>query len=379
MSRALIPRAEQAARLSAIRTEAAAAGAQAMLVDQAELLAWATGYTVSETMYRAAVVPLDGPPFWVLRRLDLEPCRAASWVTDITGFDDAMNPHAEVAAAIRRQGLDRAVLLADSDSHGHTLETRRQLAACLPEVRFEDRPGLSDRLRRCKSETEIALLREAAAIGDAAMEVLRASCRPGLTEREATAIVAAEFLRRGADTGETGPILRAAGDSGFLHGTRGELPLAEGDVLHAELVPKRALYSARVMRPILVGGDRRGISALVARLASLQDRQIGAMRPGARARDVDGLLRDALLGEGLRQDFGNVTGYSLGLYGRTPRASDFSFALHPSAEWRLEAGMVFHMYVSAAGAAISETVVVRQDGGERLSTLPRRALPAGMA
>jgi Xaa-Pro dipeptidase len=377
VTRALVPAAEQRSRLLAIRAEIAAAGADAMLIDQAELLAWATGFSISETMYRAAVVPLQDAPFWVLRELDREPCVAASWVADVTGFADEADPHAEVAGALRRHGLGACRLLADSDSHGHTLHTRQRLQALLPELHVLDRPGLSNRLRRCKSPSEIALLREAAAIGDAAMDAVRAACRPGLTEGEAAAIASAEFLRRGADSGDTGPILRASGDAGFLHGPRGAAPLAAGDVLHVELVPKRALYSARVMRPILVGEDRHGTAERVLQLAALQDRQIAAMRPGVPARQADALLREAVLGAGLRSSFANVTGYSLGLYGRTPRVSDFSFALHPRADWDLEAGMVFHLYVSAGGAAISETVVVREDGGERLSRLPRSALRAG--
>lgn len=328
-------------------------------------------------MYRAAVVPLAASPFWVLRALDLDPCLAATWLPDAIGFPDHADPHAAVAAALRSHGLAAARLLTDSDSHGHTLHTRRRLEALLPDVRFVDRPGLSDRLRRCKSETEIGLLRKAAAIGDTAMDAIRAAARPGLTEREAASIAAAVFLRLGADTGEAGPILRAAGDAGFLHGTRGETPLADGDVLHVELVPKCALYSARVMRPILVGEDRRGMAGIVEQLVALQDRQIAALRPGAEAAAVDAVLRDAVLAAGLRASFDNVTGYSLGLYGRTPRASDFSFALHPGAAWRLEAGMAFHLYVSAAGAAISETVVVRAEGGERLSRLPRALLRGG--
>jgi Xaa-Pro aminopeptidase len=378
MSRALIPPAEQEARLAAVRLAVAEAGAAAMLIDQAELLAWATGYTVSETMYRAAVVPLSGASFWVLRRLDLEPCLAATWLPEVTGFADDADPHVEVANGLMAHGLGAAALLVDSDSHGHTLHTRQRLAALLPDAHFIDRPGLSDWLRRCKSETEIALLREAAAIGDAAMEAIRAACQPGLTARAAAAIAAGEFLRRGADGGETGPILRAAGDMGFLHGARDDTPLAEGDVLHVELTPRRALYSARIMRPIVAGRDRRGIAVLVDRLVAMQDAQIAAMRPGIEARAADAVLREAALGAGLRREFTNVSGYSLGLYGRTPRASNFSHALHPGAAWRLEEGMVFHLYVSAGGAAISETVVVRETGGERLSGLPRSLLSGGV-
>ncbi len=56
-----------------------ATGADVLLIDHAELLAWATGYTVSETMYRAAFLPLEGEPWFVLRDLDARPCRDACW------------------------------------------------------------------------------------------------------------------------------------------------------------------------------------------------------------------------------------------------------------------------------------------------------------
>ena len=54
-----------------------------------------------------------------------------------------------------------------------------------------------------------------------------------------------------------------------------------------------------------------------------------------------------------------------------PRTSDFTRILHPQSDWRVERNMVFHLYASAAGVSISETVLVGADGGERLTQLPR--------
>ena len=46
----------------------------------------------------------------------------------------------------------------------------------------------------------------------------------------------------------------------------------------------------------------------------------------------------------------------------------------PDADWRLKAGMTFHMYASAdAGAALSETVLMT-DGGPRRPTRTGRRL-----
>lgn len=368
---------EFARRVAEARAAMAAVGADLLLVDHGELLAWLTGYTVSETMYRAALLPRAGEPWFVLRALDLVPCRQQTWLRDIVGFPDVGDPHRAVAETIAARGFAQARIGADFNSYGFSAHTRDRLAAFLPDASFLDLTGVSDRLRRVKSTAEIAVLGRAAGIADRAMEAVRRAAVPGITPREASALAAAEFLRDGADSGDVGPIVRAAGDDAFLHGALSEAPLGDGDILHVELIPKVAGYGARLMRPVLIGADRRGMADVAERLIALQDRQIAAMRPGAPAAAVDAILRQAVLAGGLRARYDNVTGYALGLYARTPRTSDFSYAFRPNAEWRLEAGMVFHMYVSASGLGISETVVVEPAGGRRLTAATRGLLIGG--
>jgi Xaa-Pro aminopeptidase len=372
----LFPREEFAGRVAKARAAMAESGAELLLVDHAEFLAWLTGYTVSETMYRAAFLPRQGEPWFVLRELDADPCRDACWFADIVGFADTAEPHQVMAEEIRRRRFAEAVIGADHASYGFTAATRGRFAALLPEARFVDLPRASDLLRAVKSPAEIALIGEAAGIADKAMAAIAAMARPGLSPRAAAAIAAACFLENGADTGETGPIVPGIGDHEFLHGVMTAQPLGEGDILHVELIPKVRNYGARLMRPVLIGEDRRDLAPLAARLVALQDRQLAAMKPGAVARNVDAILREAVLAEGLRPAYDNVTGYMLGLYGRTPRPSDFSRVFLPSSGWRLEEGMVFHMYVSAGGLGFSESVIVEEGGGRRLTKTPRALLSA---
>lgn len=368
------PREEFTARVAKTRAAMAEAGADVLLIDHAEFLAWLTGYTVSETMYRAAFLPREGGPWFVLRELDAGPCRAACWFSDIIGYADTAEPHAVMADELRRRGLAAVRIGADHGSYGFTAATRDRLGALLPEARFIDLPAASDLLRAVKSPLEIVLIGDAAGIADKAMAAIATRARPGFSPRAAAAIAAACFLDNGADTGETGPILPGIGDHEFLHGVMTAQPLQDGDILHVELIPKVRNYGARLMRPVLIGEDRRGLAPLAERLVALQDRQLAAMKPGVLARDVDAILREAVLTEGLRPDYDNVTGYSLGLYGRTPRPSDFSRVFLPSSDWRLEEGMVFHMYVSAGGLGFSESVVVQAGGGQRLTLTPRALL-----
>jgi Xaa-Pro dipeptidase len=92
----------------------------------------------------------------------------------------------------------------------------------------------------------------------------------------------------------------------------------------------------------------------------------------------DAILRGGVLDAGLRDSFDNISGYTLGFYAPMgPRTSDFTRIFHPYADWRLEAGMVFHMYASAAGVSFSETVLVSADGPQRLGGLPRELMGSG--
>jgi Xaa-Pro dipeptidase len=108
-------------------------------------------------------------------------------------------------------------------------------------------------------------------------------------------------------------------------------------------------------------------------MIALQDEQLAALKPGAKARDVDRIMRQGALDAGLRPTYDNITGYTLGHYpDYMLRASDFTWVFLPTSDWTVEEGMAFHMYTSAGGIAISETVVVGADGAERLTKIDRK-------
>lgn len=345
-----------------------------MLVDHGELLAWLTGFTVSETLYRACLVPLNGEPWMVLRQLDEAPCRTQSPKLEVESYRDDQDAWHAVAQSLISRGYQQARIGADFYSYGMTVHSWQQLSRYLPEVTWHDLTGLSDRLRSVKFPAEIAALRQAAAIADATMMAIGAEVEGGWRVRDVAALAAGQFLQLGADTGETGPIVIASGDNGFLHASGHEQRLGSGDVLHVELIPKVKHYSARLMRPFIVGQISAQRAELAQQLIAIQDQQFAAMKPGMVAHEVDAIVRDAVLNRGLRADYPNITGYALGLYTRTPRPSDFSCSFHARAQWLLEENMVFHMYISAQGLAFSETVRVTPAGVERLTNLPRQLL-----
>ena len=361
-------------RVARLRAAMQQAGADLFLVDSAELMTWISGFGISETLYRGCLVPAEGEPWIVLRALDAPLARANSWIETVLSYPDSDDPLEAVAVSIETRGFADGVLGYDPNSYGHTTHRHRCLSERLPGLRWVGEPGISDRLRAVKDDAEVTLLRRAATIADRSMAEVRAAARTGLTVREAAAVAASAYLRHGADDGQVGRIAKGRGGSGFLHAELNDHPLEPGDILHCELVPRVQHYSARMMRPVVIDAPARELAEAAEALLAIQDAQYAAMQPGALACDVDAVLRDAVLSQGLRDSYENVTGYTLGIYHRTPRSSDFSHVFLPTSRWRLEPGMVFHMYASARGLGFSDTILVTEEGPERLTRTERALL-----
>lgn len=369
----IFSRAEYADRLHAVRDRMRERRIDVLVLDEIEHLAWVAGWHASGSMYHACLVPLDGEPVMVLRRLDEPVFRERSWLADCVLFADVEDAVKVVATTLGRRGWATARIGIELDSHYLTVQRYETIRTALPRATWVDFSGVLRELRLRKSPQEIAYLRQAAAIADQAMREAVAAAGEGRNERDAAAAASLAFLRLGADTGRTGPITSGR-RSGSLHGSLGDHRLVAGDLLHMELVPSVHGYSARLMRPTVVGLPSPERDETARLLVAIQDEQIAAMTPGALARDVDRICREQVLKAGLRDTYDNVTGYTLGYYGTPlpPRTSDFTRAFLPTAEWTLEAGMVFHMYTGARGMAFSETVLVTPGGPDRLTRLERR-------
>ena len=369
----VFPRAEYQDRLRGVRREMAARQVDLLIVDETEHLAYLAGWHASGSRYHCCLVPVDGDPVMVFRRLDEPAFLERTWLSEHVSFADAEEPVDAVGRAIAARGWEAGRIGVETDSHYLTVEIYEALRRALPRATFVPFATVLRELRLRKSPREIDYLRQAAAIADQAMLEAVAAVGEGLSERVAAITASNAFLRLGADTGRTGPIT-AGRRSGTLHGLLGDHQLRRGDVLHMELVPSVNGYSARLMRPTVIGPPSPEQAHAAVQLIEIQDEQIAAMKPGAVARDVDRVCRGRVLAAGLRDSYDNFTGYTLGYYGAThpPRTSDFTRAFLPSADWVLEPGMVFHMSTGARGMSFSETVLITDGGAERLTRLERR-------
>ena len=365
---------EFATRLARLRDHMHRAEVDVALFDEIEAMAWLTGYGNSENRWRCVVIPLEGEPFFLIRALDATPCRQHNWIEEIRTFRDWEDPLPVLRDALAERGLTRCRIGVDYNSYCMPVARFARMQVVLPNARFVDLGNLVWRLRLIKSPAEIALLRRCAGVADTALRRAATACVSGASQREAAREAVNAFVELGADPGPPGPITAGRGWD-FLHGHLEDSVLHDDDIMHIELTPRICGYSARTMRCVAVGVANPALVAVAGRLAEIQDRQIAAMRPGAVARDVDAILREGVLNAELRESYDNITGYTLGYYAYPgPHTSDFTRIFHPMADWAIEPNMVFHMYASAGGASLSETVLITGSGSELLTALPRAVL-----
>jgi Xaa-Pro aminopeptidase len=365
-------REEYMRRLSAIRTAMRERNAEVALVDEAEHLCYLTGFDRSATRYQVCAIPLEGDPVMLLRSLDEPSFLERSWLTDHVLVADWEDPVEILAATLARRGWAERRIGLELDSNYLTVRRWQAITAALPRATFVDFGEVLREIRLTKSTEEVAYLRQAAGIADRAIAAAIATAGEGRSERDAAIAASRTFLELGADSARPG-VITSGSRAGSLHGVLGDHRLERGDILHLELVPQVRGYSARIMRPTVIGAPATAQSETARMLIDIQDRQLAAMKPGAVAADVDRICRDGVLAAHLRDRYDNATGYTLGYYAPwSPRTSDFTRLFVPTATWVLEPGMVFHMYVSAQGLAFSETVLVTDNGAERLTRSERR-------
>ncbi|MGE0005986.1 MAG: M24 family metallopeptidase [Parvibaculaceae bacterium] len=359
---------EYEARLAAVRGEMRSRRIDALIVDQFEHLVYLFGYLPTAAKYQACIVPVDGAPRMIVRSMDLPTFRTHSWLGSFREFADYEDPVRILAEELQRD-FPKARIGFEGDSHIFTAGRYLQLKHHLPEADLVDFSPVLIQMRLIKSPAELNYMREAAGIADACMAAAIEAAAEGVNEREAAAAAYATAMRAGADNGRV--LLSASGPlSDNLHGRLGTRILASGDLLHLEMVPQIRGYSARLMRPVFIGAPAPEVAAVGTRLIEIQERQFAAIRPGVPGREIDRIAREQLEA-GLCERYRNHTGYTLG-YHAQPRTSDLTRIFTPIADWELEPGMVFHMFLSIRGVSIGETILVTPSGAQRLTRTERR-------
>ena len=363
-----------AERLRLAADATGAAGLGALLLTPGPDLRYVTGYDAQQLeRLTCLALPADGDPFLVVPRLELPAAQASpagGFGLEMIAWDETDDPYELVA---RRLGPVSSVGLADRMWAMMVLRFR----AALPAARQGLASAALRDLRSRKSPAEVAALREAGAAIDRVHAAVPGWLRPGRTELEVAADVAAAISNEGH--ARTDFVIIASGPNAASphHEPSGRV-LAPGDAVVVDIggtMPSG--YCSDCTRVYAIGSPPAEFTAYYEVLRDAQQAACEAVRPGVTAEAVDAAARTPITQAGYGPQFVHRTGHGIGL-----ETHEDPYIVAGNAE-PLAPGMAFSIepgiYPGPHGARIEDIVVCTEQGHERLNHVTRELVVVGGA
>lgn len=377
----VFPRTEYLRRLAAVKSEMVKREIEALVITFDRSINYLTGYTArSAYVPQALVISVhEEEPTFILRLMDVPAAIHLTFLerNRIIGYPEALIGNPE------KDGYDAVVDFlrqANFATRGIGLElgqlparAANNFQARLPDARIVDCTHVITWIRTIKSDLEITLMREAAAIADAGMMRAAEVIRPGVHEADAIAEILST-LARGANgkhgTGIANIFLCSSPRTGTSHITWSEDVFRQGSQINLELGGVRHTYTAAVMRTFSIGKPsdhlRRLHEAEVAGLEAALDK----VRPGATCNDVARAFNGTIEKLGFQKE--SRCGYGIGI--------DWNEAVTSLKEGDmtvLKPNMTFHLMLGNwidedFGYVLSETFRVTESGADVLTGVPRK-------
>jgi len=347
----------------------------ALFLFQQESMFWLTGYdTFGFCFFQCLVVRADGTMALLTRSADLRQAQHTSNIGDVRIWKDGRdaNPAADLLALARDLGLANKRIGVEYESYGLVASNYRKLeAAFADEADLVDASPIVTRLRAVKSTEEIAYVRRAAELSDAADRAALDIIRAGADEGEILAAQHNAIFAGGGDYPGNEFIIGSSRDALLCRYKSGRRRLDANDQITLEFAGADRHYHAAIMRTVVVGEPR---PLHLSYHAAAKDALLACeaeLKPGRTAGDVFAAHARVFDAHGLGQHRLNACGYSLGAK-FTPSWMDWPM-FYEANDWEIVPGMVMfaHMILmdseSETAMCLGRTYLVGAGGAEALN------------
>ncbi len=230
--------------------------------------------------------------------------------------------------------------------------------------------GLVEKLRRVKDKQEIALIRKACGIADAAFETVLPSIKPGMTEKDVALLIDNTLRKMGADKEAFETIAACGPNAACPHASPTDAVLGHHQLLKLDFGARHRGYNSDITRTICLArpvAKQREVYEIVLEAQRLA---IEAIAPGRSGKEIDTVARAYIASEGYGDNFGHGLGHQLGIEVHDgPGLSQTSdLILAPGNVLTVEPGIYIEGW---GGVRIEDNVLVTQSGCEVLTAAPK--------
>lgn len=355
-------------RLGLLRRRMAGAEISALLVTHLPDVRYLCGFTGSSAALvvtrRAARLYTDGR--YIAQAEEVQAAKV-----EIVPTSPAVAAVQWLAAGFGEQAAEAAIGFDASQTTVAQLEKLREaLPARLRKKLLKPVESLVERLRWLKDEDELAVMTEAAALGDRLFEHMLGFLRPGLTEVAVAAELEFQARMRGAEGMSFESIVAAGARSALPHGRASEAKLPRRGLLTLDFGVILKGYCSDMTRTVCLGRPTGREREVYETVLAAQESAVAAVAAGVACGRVDEAARGVLRQAGMAEAFSHSTGHGVGLeIHEGPRVgAGQKEKLAPGMVITIEPGAYF---AGDFGVRIEDMVAVTRAGGVVLTHSPK--------
>ncbi len=316
----------------------------------------------------AVVVPVTGKTLVVCPAFEVERIKQHGAIADARGWEEQENPYKLVKNVVRElKPRGNGVIALESTT---SYEVSVALADQLSGWKFVNAAPVTERLRIIKAPEEVALIRRAIEITEAAIAATFAQLTAGQSERDVAQLLSREMQQRGAPGGG---LVQFGPSSALPHGGPAGPKLERETVVLIDCGCRVTGYESDITRTIWFGDSPSDEFKKVFNL--LHDAQTAAMQLGrplyTPCQEMDRAARKVISDGGYGPSFTHRLGHGLGMDGH-----EVPYLVEGN-ETRLEPGMVFTIepgiyQLGRFGVRIEDDCLMTDQGVEVLSHRPAK-------
>lgn len=227
------------------------------------------------------------------------------------------------------------------------------------------------KIRSHKTPDEIALMRRATQISEAALDRLIQEVKPGMTENQIATRLEALMMEGGGEELAFGTLVQTGGNSDNPHGVTTDRALNRGEFLLIDFGCKVGGYPADITRTFVMGEVNDQMRRMYDAVQAANAAAKAAAGPGVPMGDVDKAARDAITEAGFGEYFIHRTGHGLGMDVHEPIpqiAAGVTDLLEPGMMFTVEPGVYLP---GVGGVRIEDNVLITENGIDVLTSYPR--------
>ncbi|PLV57675.1 aminopeptidase P family protein [Thermotoga sp. SG1] len=251
-----------------------------------------------------------------------------------------------------------------------SLSMFRKLSTALGKRKFIGLDEEVKNLRMIKDEKEIGRIKQAIEISERAFLETIQQIRAGMTEKEIAALLEYTMKKEGAEKTAFDSIVASGWRSALPHGKPTEKVVERGDVIVIDFGAVYENYCADITRVVCIGEPSDRVKEIHGIVLEAQERALKNAKAGLTGKQLDSFAREFIVEKGYGEFFGHSLGHGIGLEVHEGPAVSFrnESSLPENAVVTIEPGIYLE---GEFGIRIEEDVVLKEQGCEILTTLPR--------